>query len=139
MVKFTNQQRLKIIKYYYRNSESVVATLRALTPIFGRNNRPTRQAVRAIVDKFETKFTPLDVPVPKRRCIARSEEIIVAVSTSIQNEPNLSIPRRSQELGIAQTTLWRIMREDLGLHAFKIELTQELKRLDHLKRRNFSN
>ena len=97
MVKFTNQQRLEIIKNYYRNSESMVATLRALTPIFGRNNRPTRQAVRAIVDKFETKFKLLDVPVPKRRLIARSEEIIAAVSASIQNEPNLSIPRHSQE------------------------------------------
>ena len=100
MVKFTNQQRLEIIKNYY---------------------------------------TLLDVPVPKRRRIARSEEIIAAVSTSIQNEPNQLIPRRSQELGIAQTTLWRIMRKDLGLHAFKIKLTQELKPLDHLKRRNFSN
>ena len=69
--------------------------------IFGRNNRPTRQAVRAIVDKFETKFTLLDVPVPKIRRIARCEEIIAAVSASIQNEPNQSIPRRSQELGIA--------------------------------------
>ena len=88
MVKFTNQQSLEIIKNYYRNSESVVATLRALTPIFGRNNRPSRQAVRAIVDKFETKFRLLDVPVPKRRRIARSEEIITAVSASIQNEPN---------------------------------------------------
>ena len=85
MVKFTNQQRLEIIKNYYRNSESVVATLRALTTIFGRNNRRTRQAVRAIVDKFETKFRLLDVPVPKRRSIARSEEIITAVSASIQN------------------------------------------------------
>ena len=106
----------------------MVATLRALTPIFGRNNRPTRQAVRTIVDKFETKFTLLDVPVPKRRHIARSEEIIAAVSTSIQNEPNQSIPPHSQELGIAQTTLWRIMRKD---H------TQEVKPLDNLKRRTF--
>ena len=104
MLKFTNQQRLEIIKNYYRNSESVVATLRALTQIFGRNNRPTRQAVRAIVDKFKSKFTLLDVPVPKRRRIARTEEIIAAVSASIQKEPNQSIPRRSQELGIAQTT-----------------------------------
>ena len=88
----------------------MVATLRDLTPIFGRNNRPTRQAARAIVDKFETKFTLLDVPVPKRRRIAPSDDIIAAVSASIQNEPNQSIPRRSQELGIAQTTLWRIMR-----------------------------
>ena len=139
MLKFTNQQRLEIIKNYYQNSKSVVATLRALTPIFGRNNSLTRQAVRAIVDKFETKFTLLDVPVPKRRRIARSKEIIAAVSASIQNEPNQSIPRRSQELDIAQTTLWRIMRKDLGLHAFKIKLTQELKPLDHQKRRNFSN
>ena len=105
MVKFTNQQRLEIIKKDYRNSESVVATLRALTTIYGRNNRPTRQAVRAIVDKLETKFTLLDVPVPKRCHIARSEEIIAAISASIQNQPNQSIPRRSQELGIAQTTL----------------------------------
>ena len=74
----------------------------------------------AIVDKFETKFTLLDVPVPKRLRIARSEEIISAVSASIQNESNQSIPRRSQALDIAQTTLWRIMRKDLGLHAFKI-------------------
>ena len=113
----------------------MVATLRALTPIFGRNNHPTRQAVRAIVNNFQTKFTLLDVPVTKRCRISPSEEIIAAVSASIQNEPNQSIPRRSQELGIAQTTLWRIMRKDLGLHAFKIKLTQELKPLDHLKRR----
>ena len=86
--------------------------------------------MRAIVDKFETKFTLLGVPVPKRRRIARSEEIIAAVSGSIQNEPNQSIPLRSQELSIVQTTLWRIMRKDLGLHAFKIKLTQELKPLD---------
>ena len=74
-----------------------------------------------------------------KRRIARSEEIIAAVSASIQNESNHSIPRRSQELGIAQRTLWRIMRKDLGLHAFKIKLTQELKSLGHLKRRNFYN
>ena len=139
MVKFANQQRLEIIKNDYRNFESVVATLRALTPIFGRNNRPTRQALRAIVDEFETKFTLLDVPVPKRSRMARSEDIITAVSASIQNGPNQSIPRRSKELGIAQTTMWCIMRKDLSLHAFKIKLTQELKAFYHLTRQNFSN
>ena len=96
----------------------MIAILRALTPIFGRNNRPTRLAVRAIVDKFDTKFTLLDVPVPKRRLFPRSEEIIVAVSASIENEPNQSTPRRSKKLGIAQTTLWRVVRKDLGLHVW---------------------
>ena len=82
--------------------------------------------MRAIVDNFETKFTLLEVPVPKRHRIAPSEVIIAAVSASIQNEPNQSIPRRSQELGIAQTTLGRIMRKDLGLHAFQIKLAQTI-------------
>ena len=77
--------------------------------------------------------------MPKERRIARSDGIIAAVSASIQNEPNQSISRRSQELGIAQTTLWRIIRKDLSLDAFKIKLTPELKPLDHFKRRNFSN
>lgn len=139
MVKFTNEQRLQIIKNYYRNSESVVATLRALTPIFGRQNRPTRQAVRALVTKFESKYSLLDVPVPIRLRTARSNENIAAVNESIRNDPNQSISRRSQELGLSQTTLWRILRKDLGLHPYKIKLTQELKPLDHLKRRNFSD
>ncbi|KZC13929.1 Histone-lysine N-methyltransferase SETMAR [Dufourea novaeangliae] len=139
MVKFTNEQRLEIIKTYYRNSESVVATLRALTPIFGRNNRPTRQAVRAMVNKFESTYSLLNTPVPVRQRTGRSIENIAAVRASVQNEPNQSIPRRSQELGICQTTLWRILLKDLHLHPYKIKLTQELKPLDHLKRRNFSD
>ena len=92
-----------------------------------------------MVNKFETKFILLNVPVPKRRCIARSKEIIATVSASIQNETNQSISRGSQELGIARMTLWHIMRKDLDLHPLKIKMTQELKPLDHLKRRNFSN
>lgn len=48
MVKFTNEQRLEIIKNYYRNSESVVATLRALTPIshFWLNGFVNKQNMR---------------------------------------------------------------------------------------------
>ncbi|XP_015432539.1 PREDICTED: uncharacterized protein LOC107188711 [Dufourea novaeangliae] len=139
MAKFTDEQRLEIIKTYYRNSESVVATLRALTPIFGRNNRPTRQAVRAMVNKFESTYSLLNIPVPVRQRTGRSIENIAAVRASVQNEPNQSIPRRSQELGICQTTLWRILLKDLHLHPYKIKLTQELKPLDHLRRRNFSD
>jgi len=46
-------------------------------------------------------------------------------------------PSRSKELGISQTTFWRILHKDLGLHHYRIKLPQELKPLDHLKRRNF--
>ena len=46
---------------------------------------------------------------------------------------------RSQALGIYVTLLWRVLRNDLGLHPYKIKLTQELQPLDHQKRRMFVN
>lgn len=53
----------------------MVANLKALTPIFGRNNRPTRQPARAMVDKFESKYSLSYVPVPVRQLIRRNTDI----------------------------------------------------------------
>ena len=75
------------------------------------------------MDKFETKFTLLDVLVPKRRRIARNEEIKLFSR----------IGHRSND------TVAYYAKRSWPTYAFKIKLTQELKPLDHLKRRNFSN
>ncbi|GFY38296.1 histone-lysine N-methyltransferase SETMAR [Trichonephila inaurata madagascariensis] len=133
MVKYTNEQRLQILEIYYRNSESVAATLRVLIPIFGRNSRPSRQAVTSLVKKFESTNSFCDAAVPVRLWVGQCVENIAAVETSLANDPNQSIPRRSQELGIAKTTLWRILRKDLTLHLYKIRFTQELKPMDKSK------
>ena len=89
------------------------------------------------MQKFESTHSLCDVAVPVRQRVGRSVENIAAVETSVANDPNQSFPRRSQELGIAQTTLWRILRKDLGLHLYRSKLTQEFKPMDHLKRRTF--
>ena len=60
MERYTSQQRVEIIKIYYRNSESVVSTLRALRPIYGRNNRPCRSTIERLVEKY-TAVKPLNV------------------------------------------------------------------------------
>jgi len=77
--------------------------------------------------------------VPIRQRTSRSIENIAAVEASVAEDCNLSIPRCSQQLGLSQTTTWRILRKDLGLHPYKIVLTQELKPLDHRKRREFAD
>ena len=93
MVKFTNQQSLEIIKNYYRNSKSVVATLRALTPIFGRYNRSTRQAVRAIVHKFE-----IDHPISR----FRFRHIQLGIYTGGDSSPTaVGLPCRVKRLNTA--------------------------------------
>ena len=55
------------------------------------------------------------------------------------NDPNLSIPRRAQQLRLSHNTTWRILRKDLGLFPYKIQLTQELKPNDYLHRRQFAD
>ncbi|KZC14885.1 hypothetical protein WN55_07749, partial [Dufourea novaeangliae] len=42
-----------------------------------------------------------------------------------------------QELDISRSSLQRILTKDLHLHAYKVQLTQELKPTDHAKPREF--
>ena len=84
--------------------------------MYGRNNRPSRSTIERLVEKFETTGTVQNVPVRVRQWIARIVENIAVAS--IEESPNLSLTRRSQALGISVTSLWRILRNDLGLHLF---------------------
>ena len=61
MNRLTNEQRLQIIEFYYEKACSVKKVNRALLPFYGQFNWPTEAAIRAIVTKFRTKFTLLDI------------------------------------------------------------------------------
>ncbi|QQP38530.1 Putative DD41D transposase [Caligus rogercresseyi] len=57
----------------------------------------------------------------------RTEENIAAVASSVNENREMSIRRRSQQLGLCYSTTWKILSVDLGLKAYKIQLLQELK------------
>lgn len=59
------------------------------------------------------------------------------VHGSVQVSPYISICRRSQQLGISSTSLHGILKNELHLHFYKIQLTQKLKPTDRGKRRLF--
>ena len=89
MERYTSQQQVKIIQIYYRNSESVASTLRALRPIDARNNRPSRSTIERLVEKFESTSTIQNVPVPVRQRSACSVENIAAAKASVEESPNV--------------------------------------------------
>ena len=119
MERCTQKQCLPIIQSYYQNHCSPIATF-ALLPFYGRNNRPTVFVICRIVENFKRTFPLHNVQVPIRQKTAQSNENIAAVQASVAEDRNLTIPRHSQELGLSQTTTWRILRNDLGLHPYKI-------------------
>ena len=107
MERYTNQQRVEIIKIYCRNSESVPSTLRGLSPIYGRKNRPSRSTIERLVEKFASTGTVQNVPVPVRQKSARSVENFAAAEASVEESPNVSVTRRSHALEVSVMSLWR--------------------------------
>ena len=97
MDRLTIAQRIKIIKTYYKNGDSATATYRALRGEYDLHNRPTTRAIGKIVKKFEETGVVTNIARPVHYGFARSAENIAAVSESITKDPNVSIPRRSQE------------------------------------------
>lgn len=137
MNRLTPEQRVQIVEIFNQNNCSIRQTHRALLPFYGVHNRPSERLIRRTIDRFRTTFTVTDNVHPVRRRTVRTEEAVAAVQESIEDDPNQSIRRRSQQLGLCPSTLWKILRKDLGLKAFKIQLVQELKPNDHRMRRQF--
>ena len=89
---------------------------RALRGDYGLHNRPTTQAIGKIVKEFKKTGVVTNLERPVHHRFACSAEIIAIVSESVVEDPNVSIPHRSQKLGLSYRTLWRILHLDLHLH-----------------------
>ena len=129
----TITQRIRIIK----NGVSATATYCALREDYGFHNRPTTQAIGKIVKKFEETEVVTNIGRHVNYRFARSPENIAIVSESVAEDPNVSIPCRSQELGLSYGILWRILHLDLHLHPYKVQLTEQLKPADYSQRRRY--
>lgn len=138
MERYTTEQRVKIIQTFYENGRSKKNTFRALRDYFGAHGRPSELAIFNLAKKFERTGSVLDVQHSVRARSARTIENIVAVRDSVAESPETSVRHRAQELHLTPSTLHRILTKDLNLHAYKVQLTQELKPADHLQRRQYS-
>ena len=87
MNRLTKEQRLQIIELYYQNAGSVNKVNRALLPFYGQFNRATEATIRAIVIKFRTKFTLLDIkPLTRLRRVRTEEKKKIAVLDDIMSQ-----------------------------------------------------
>ena len=81
---------------------------RALRPIYGVHIRPTERNIRHAIGNLENNLTLLDDTRPIRPRTARTVENIAAVNESFAENPEESIRRRSQQLGLCYGTTWAI-------------------------------
>lgn len=135
MDRFTLEQRWEILKNagknYFQSECCVTETVRKLKRNFGRHEAPTAAGVRKFVKKVRETGMLIDNRSYPRVRPVRSVENIAAVAESVRQNPRTSTHHRSQQLNISRTSLRRILHKDLGLFAYKVQLTQELKQNDH--------
>ena len=139
MERYIFQQRIETIRIYHEDFLSVRGTFRTLHEIYGQHHRSTEGTTRRIVRKFETTDSVVDQPTPVDHRNPSSNENIAAFRESVNEGADLSILRRAQELGLSQSSTWRILHEDLGLFPYKIQSIQEQKPNEHLQRRQFAD
>ena len=83
MDRLTITQCIKIIKTYYKNGSSAIATYIVLKEDYGLHNRPTTPAIGQIVKKFEEAKVIRKIKRPVHHRFARSAENIDILSESV--------------------------------------------------------
>ena len=126
IMRLTPEQRLQIVQLYYENHGSVRAKYRALRQFYGAHNRPSERLIRETMNRFTTTFSLKDNIHPERRRTVRTPQTNAAVQESVEEDTNVSVRHRAQQLHLCSSTLWTILQKDLGLHPYKIQLVQEL-------------
>ena len=73
-----------------------------------------------------------------RKALARTTESIAKVKAAVSNDPSKSIRKLAQEVNGSYSTVWRILRKDLGLTPCKVTIHHQLTASDQEQRVNFA-
>lgn len=131
---FSNKEKAKCV-LLLAEFKSVISVQRAFQREY-RKDPPHENNIRRWFKQFEETGS-----VQKQKSSGRpsvSDEKVELIRQSAIRSPKKSIPRRSLELGIPKTTIHKVLHKRLKLHAYKIQLLQELKPDDGAKRFNFA-
>ena len=134
MNQYTPRERSEIVEIYIQQKKSIVKTQRAFKTLKNVRSAPSKNTIKRLYEKFSTGKALSNPKRPYKSRPRRSAENIAAVRASVERSPRTSQKRRSQQLGMARSTLQRIIRIDLHLFPYKIQLTQRMLPADKPRR-----
>jgi len=141
MDRISIKDRIELVKNYYKHAESATNALRKSN--VGRNyrKRPSTQAVSDLVAKFERTGSVLDERghFSGRGRTSRTPEMIDEASKVHVITKGISVRKLALQLGTSKSTAHRIVRQDLGLYPYKVQIMQKVSEYDVERRLNFAN
>ena len=129
------QERAHAVEVYAQQG-STARALRALRREWGRGFVPDRHTLMAWVRGFKQVGS---VPGAPRRGRARgvAAAAVSAVQRAIRRKPRLSVRRLAAKTGLSRSRVQRILRQQLRVYPYKLQLVQRLHRGDRAKRLQF--
>ena len=134
------KQRSWCVKRYLE-TKSFVKIQGEFLHVFYTDRAPDKKRIQAWVAKFN-EFGTVQNRNRKSdergslsgRKRVRDEPLIARIRSDVENSPKRSTRKRCQSLGIARTTLRRVLKDDLGKYPYRIQTKQKLTPAD-MKRR----
>ena len=140
--KWSQKLRAEIIEIYFKNGSSITSTLRCWRTRHRSVERkfvasPSIKTVHRWINEFRNGSlnNRNRTGRPKDK---RLQENIENVAEHVNESSGKSLKRRSSELKISKTSIWRIMKLDLKLHPYKIQITQKLNPQDSVSRLDYA-
>ena len=135
---FSPEQKIKIVRLWFE-TKSYVTVRRRLRRECDMETRdlPCNKLIARFVNHFETTGSVLNThrgSSGRPASVSKSPETIAAVRNSVIASPKKSLRRRSQQLGLAKTSVRRILCDELKLSSYIISTRHKMTDRDRQKR-----
>ena len=135
--------RLELVQCFYSSGFSASAALRSYKTKHNLVHDPcTASAISKLIKKFETEFTLHDSPKSGRTkslLDERLNKVENAIATTSNEHGSTSLRRLSNETGISKSTIHRILKNEMHMYPYKIQMLQEIKDHDLTARLQFAS
>ena len=138
MGRFSLQDRILMIKYYYGCDGNITLAQRKWSSHHKNRPKPDNHTFRSLVDKFEETGEVTDRTRKDKGTRSTSPEVIAEITNRIAEEPRISTRRLAQEVGISRSTVLRLLKKDMKEFAHKVQSAQRLTEHDMVRRFNFA-
>lgn len=134
------EDRVFIVQSYYKSDKNITETLRKWSSRHKNRPKPHVTTVKRLLEKFERTGSVADDPGERsnRPNTVRTPEIIEQAKNIMKREPSLSTRKLAQELGLSYRTAGRILKDDLKLFPYKLQVYQRLSDDAMIRRFNFA-
>lgn len=134
------KKRIWIVEAYWFFQKSYERVIREFQQAFPTENPLAKTEIHRTISRFHEHASVLDLRKGHSgRPSSTSPEEVTEVEEFFNENPTTSFRRASQSLGIARSTLHRIVRKKLNLYPYKIQLFQELSPVDIDRRLEFAS